>query len=226
MTIRSGAIACRLSAVSSRVSPFSSAEPEEEKLMLSADSRFSAISKLERVRVEASKKRLMTVRPRSVGTFLIGRSATSRNDSAVSRMSSISAARKLGDSQQVFARPDVASAIALRPGTLQDLHVLLAVVALREGDLDHLVGRGRHGLARPRRPGSAARGGRGRSAPPGAPRAGGRSRPARRAPRAPCGRCRARRRRAPPRGRPAPPGSGSPSPPDWARWSRGRRGRG
>ncbi len=46
---------------------------------MSADSRFSAISKLERVRVEDSKKRLITVLPRSVGTFLIGRSATSRN---------------------------------------------------------------------------------------------------------------------------------------------------
>ena len=34
------------------VSPFSRAEPEVEKLMLSADRRFSAISKLERVRVE------------------------------------------------------------------------------------------------------------------------------------------------------------------------------
>jgi hypothetical protein len=91
MTMRSGAIACRLSAVSSRLSPFDSAEPEVEKLTESADSRFSAISKLERVRVDDSKKRLITVLPRSVGTFLIGRSATSRKDSAVSRISSISA---------------------------------------------------------------------------------------------------------------------------------------
>ena len=45
--------------MSTRLSPFSSAEPEVEKLRLSADRRFSAISKLLRVRVEASKKRLM-----------------------------------------------------------------------------------------------------------------------------------------------------------------------
>ena len=91
--------------MSTRLSPFSRAEPEAEKLRLSADRRFSAISKLERVRVEASKKRLMTVLPRSVGTFLIGRSPTSLNDSAVSRISSISAGRELGDAEQVLARP-------------------------------------------------------------------------------------------------------------------------
>src|SRR5258707_7285567 len=70
MTIRSGAIAWRLSAVSTRLSPFDSAEPEAEKLRLSADSRFSPISKVDRVRVEDSKNRLTTVLPRSVGTFL------------------------------------------------------------------------------------------------------------------------------------------------------------
>ena len=46
-------------------------EVEAETLIASADKRFAAISKLVRVRVEASKKRLMTVLPRSVGTFLI-----------------------------------------------------------------------------------------------------------------------------------------------------------
>ena len=40
--------------------------------------RFSAISKLDRVRVEDSKKRFTTVLPRRVGTFLMGRSETSR----------------------------------------------------------------------------------------------------------------------------------------------------
>ncbi len=50
-------------------------------LTASADSRLAAISNDVRVRVEASRKRLMTVLPRSVGTFLIGRSLISRNRS-------------------------------------------------------------------------------------------------------------------------------------------------
>ena len=43
--------------------------------MTSADSRLAAASNEIRVRVESSKNRLTTVRPRSVGSFLIGRSA-------------------------------------------------------------------------------------------------------------------------------------------------------
>ena len=53
-------------------------------LITSAERRFPAISKEVRVRVEGSKKRLMTVRPRSVGTFFISRAYISRNLSAVS----------------------------------------------------------------------------------------------------------------------------------------------
>ena len=59
---------------------------------VSADSRFSANSNEMRVRVEASKKRLTIVLPRSVGTFLIGRSLISLNGSAVSRISRICSA--------------------------------------------------------------------------------------------------------------------------------------
>ena len=44
-------------------------------LSVSALSRFSAISNDVRVRVLGSKNRLTTVRPRSVGTFLIARRA-------------------------------------------------------------------------------------------------------------------------------------------------------
>jgi hypothetical protein len=44
-----------------------------------------------RVRVLGSKNRLTTVRPRSVGTFLIGRAAISVIASAVSRIREISA---------------------------------------------------------------------------------------------------------------------------------------
>src|SRR5215470_15918996 len=56
----------------------------------SAERRFAASSKEVRVRVEASKKRLMTVLPRRAGTFLIDLADTSLNDSAVSRIVVIS----------------------------------------------------------------------------------------------------------------------------------------
>src|SRR5690349_20308552 len=90
MTIMLGCMATRLSAVSMRVSPFSTAEPEAEKLSVSAERRFSAISNDTRVRVDASMKRLITSWPRKAGTFLTGRSLTSLKPSAVSRMSVIS----------------------------------------------------------------------------------------------------------------------------------------
>jgi hypothetical protein len=85
ITMQSGAIASRLRAVSTSVSPFVTEEDEAEILTASADNRFAAISKDVRVRVEASKKTLITVLPRSVGTFLIERVETSLKDSAVSR---------------------------------------------------------------------------------------------------------------------------------------------
>src|SRR5690349_21498583 len=56
---------------------------------VSALSRFSAISNDVRVRVDGSKNRFTTVRPRRAGTFLIGRSPTSFIASAVSRISRI-----------------------------------------------------------------------------------------------------------------------------------------
>src|SRR5213075_994752 len=84
MTMQSGAIVCRLRAVSSRVSPFDTLEVETLMLTASADKRFAAISNEVRVRVDGSKKRLITVRPRSAGTFLISRFEMSRNVSAVS----------------------------------------------------------------------------------------------------------------------------------------------
>ena len=65
-------------------------EPLAEKLMTSALSRLAAASKEIRVRVESSKNRLTTVRPRSAGSFLIGRSASERISSAVVRTSSAS----------------------------------------------------------------------------------------------------------------------------------------
>src|SRR5215468_2585236 len=85
-TMTSGAMACRFLAVSSRVSPLVVDEVEPEMLMASAERRLAAISNEVRVRVDASRKRLMTVLPRRVGTFLIGRVEISRKDSAVSRI--------------------------------------------------------------------------------------------------------------------------------------------
>src|SRR5205085_7186005 len=90
-TIKSGDIASRLRAVSKSVSPFVTLEVEALMLMVSAERRLPANSKEVRVRVEGSKKRLMTVRPRRVGTFLISRCEMSRNVSAVSSTCTISA---------------------------------------------------------------------------------------------------------------------------------------
>jgi hypothetical protein len=69
--------------VSSKVSPFLTELPEAEKLMVSAERRFSANSKESRVRVEFSKNTLAMVTSRREGTFLIGRLRTSLNYFAV-----------------------------------------------------------------------------------------------------------------------------------------------
>ena len=59
--------------------------------MTSADSRLAATSKEVRVRVESSKNRLTTVRPRRVGSFLMLRPTGAASiSSAVSRTSSAS----------------------------------------------------------------------------------------------------------------------------------------
>ena len=63
-----------------RLSPLLNEEPAPEKLTQSADRRLAAISKLLLVRVEGSKKRPSSVRPRRVGTFLIGLAATAKPD--------------------------------------------------------------------------------------------------------------------------------------------------
>ena len=57
--------------------------------MVSADSRLAASSNDELVRVDDSKKMFMTVRPRSVGTFLTSRCITLSKPWAVSRIRSI-----------------------------------------------------------------------------------------------------------------------------------------
>ena len=65
------------------LSPFLTEEEEAEKLMVSAERRFSANSNETRVRVESSKKRLAMVMSRKEGTFLMGRLMTSLKLTAV-----------------------------------------------------------------------------------------------------------------------------------------------
>ena len=63
ITTMSMCIASRFRAVSTRVSPLLTEDPELATFTVSAESRFSANSKEMRVRVEASKKRLTIVLP-------------------------------------------------------------------------------------------------------------------------------------------------------------------
>ena len=74
--------------------------------MTSAESRLAAASNEIRVRVESSKKRLTTVRPRRAGSFLIGRSASDRISSAVASTSSASSrVRSAADRRCFFDAP-------------------------------------------------------------------------------------------------------------------------
>jgi hypothetical protein len=84
-TTASAPMASSVRAVSLRLSPLATLDPLAEKLITSADSRLAAASNEILVLVESSKNRFTTVRPRRVGSFLIGRSATRASSSAVSR---------------------------------------------------------------------------------------------------------------------------------------------
>src|ERR1051326_2131463 len=92
ITMKSAFNASRLRAVSLSVSPFFNEEASAVKLMISAESRCSASSKLIRVRVEGSINKLITVLPRNAGTFLIARSPTALKARAVSSTVTISSA--------------------------------------------------------------------------------------------------------------------------------------
>ena len=89
--MQSGAIASRFIAVSSNVSPLLTLDEATLIFTASADKRLAASSNDVRVRVDASKKRLMTVFPRRAGTFLTSRFEISLKFSAVSRIPVISA---------------------------------------------------------------------------------------------------------------------------------------
>ena len=90
--------------MSLRLSPLDTLEPLAEKLMTSAESRLAAASNEMRVRVESSKKRLTTVRPRSVGSFLTARSVSERE-----------LGRRVEHEQRVVA-------VEVRPGQQVALH--------------------------------------------------------------------------------------------------------
>ena len=72
--------------VSSSDSPLEAEERAMSRLITSADKRLAAISKVVRVRVEFSKKRLNTLLPRKSGTFLTSRSLTLTKLAAVSKI--------------------------------------------------------------------------------------------------------------------------------------------
>ena len=117
--------------------------------MTSADSRLAATSKDVRVRVESSKNRLTTVRPRSVGSFFTDRSDSRLISSAVSRMSTASSRdRSAAESRcRVTAGPPVSRRVGRRAGRrrgtaggrggLPDEHRVPAVHLL-EQDVHHL----------------------------------------------------------------------------------------
>ena len=141
-TIASLPIASRVSAVSFRLSPLETLLPLAEKLMTSADSRLAASSKEMRVRVESSKKRFTTVRPRSVGSFL-----TSRPASAASIWAAVSSTRVAS------ARSRSAASSRCRfIGRHLRHEDLVDAVDLGQMDLHLLAARGRHVLADEVRP--------------------------------------------------------------------------
>ncbi len=82
-------------------SPLSTAEPAALIDIMSAESRFAASSKLDEVRVEDSKKRLTTVRPRSVGSFFTSRSSERAKLRASREQPLDVVAREVGDRDQV-----------------------------------------------------------------------------------------------------------------------------
>ena len=86
ITKASTPIAATVSIVSRRLSPLLTLDEPTVNVITSADSRFAAVSNDSRVRVESSKNRLQTVRPRSAGTFGFGRWFTSTMWSVRSRI--------------------------------------------------------------------------------------------------------------------------------------------
>ena len=79
----------------------STAEPDDLIDITSAESRFAASSKLDDVRVEDSKKRLTTVRPRSVGSFFTSPLERAREGAREREQPLDVLPRQVGDRDQV-----------------------------------------------------------------------------------------------------------------------------
>ena len=73
-------------------------------VIVSAESRFAAVSKLNRVRVESSKKTLATVLPLSAGTFGTGRELISAMWSPTSRSAPMADASSCAVDRRCFIR--------------------------------------------------------------------------------------------------------------------------
>src|SRR5690554_4415739 len=127
----SACIAHRLSTVSSRLSPLAVELVDTFRLTTSADRRLAAISKVVRVRVEFSKNRLNTLLPRSTGSFLISRSATSVKGAAVSRMA-VRVSRGSPSRVSRWRRPPFLSSWGLRIDQPQGQHAGLVAAELQD----------------------------------------------------------------------------------------------
>ena len=119
----SAVIAWSVRAVLYSDSPFSTLLPDPDTLITSALSIFDACSKDTLVRVLGSVNSVITVLPRSVGTFLISRFITSRIASAFWKTSSISDGEKSSRSRTCL-RPGLMSGPVARtpcrvPGTAE-----------------------------------------------------------------------------------------------------------
>src|SRR5919199_6721469 len=156
MTITSGSYAPIVRAVSFSDSPLSTEEPTALIDIVSAESRFAASSKLDEVRVDDSKKRFTTVRPRSVGSFFTSRSSERSKVRAVASSRSTSSRPRsrieircrrgggAGGSRASRARGVSAKGLLLRRGDEQDA---VDLVDLEQLHLDALAARGREVLA-------------------------------------------------------------------------------
>ena len=94
-------MASMVSMVSRSDSPFFTDDDPAAKESTSADIRLAAVSKDIRVRVESSKNRVATVRPRRAGTFGLARRPTSANESATSSTSTIPSRVEVVHAEQV-----------------------------------------------------------------------------------------------------------------------------
>ena len=90
--------------VSRRLSPLFRLDVLALNVIVSADKRLAAVSKLNRVRVLSSKKTLTTVLPRSAGTLGTGRALTSAIWSAMPSNAMISSVVRSSAERRCFMR--------------------------------------------------------------------------------------------------------------------------